>query len=191
MGLDISIATNNYEEVYSPDYYDEENNYFSTHNLSRTFCNFICRRNVISHEPELDQIGKLTGVDINPIYSMEDYPVGDGLEFFLEKAETEEERQAILRDAKERKEQLEGNIDLVIATISNLIANLAMIKNLPALLQQTDFDSLDNDDYFSDFDIDKGDGYIGNNFGQDLRNFERSLKFAKEKNATTVWFTYG
>jgi hypothetical protein len=36
--------------------------------LSRTFCNFICKRNAVSGEPELDQIGKLTGIGIAPFY---------------------------------------------------------------------------------------------------------------------------
>jgi hypothetical protein len=48
-----------------------------------------------------------------------------------------------------------------------------------------------NSFYFSDFKIDKGDSYMGNNFGQDLRNFKRFLEFAKENGRTTVWFQYG
>jgi hypothetical protein len=48
-----------------------------------------------------------------------------------------------------------------------------------------------NEDYFSEFQIDKGDGYIGNNFGRDLRNFKKFLEYAKEKGTTTVWFDYG
>jgi len=39
--------------------------------------------------------------------------------------------------------------------------------------------------------IDKGDGYLNNNFGQDLRNFKRFVEFAKKRGATTVYFRYG
>ena len=65
MGLDILIGTNNYEALHSADYHDEKNDYFNKHSLSRTFCNFMCRQNVVSHEPEFDQIRKITGVDIS------------------------------------------------------------------------------------------------------------------------------
>jgi hypothetical protein len=191
MGLDIHIGADNYEELHSADYYDEKNDYFHKHSLSRTFCNFMCRQNVISHEPELEQIGRITGVDISSITEMESYPVEEGLEFFLETAENEEERQKILKNAEDDKAKLNGNIDTVLKTVTELIKKLSSVDNLPCLLLPTDFDSLGNEEYFSTFNIDKGEGYIGNNFGQDLRNFKRFLEFAKERGTTTVWFNYG
>ena len=72
-----------------------------------------------------------------------------------------------------------------------MIEKLSTVNNLPSLLLPTDFDSLGSEEYFSSFNIDKGEGYIGNNFGQDLRNFKRFLEFAKERGTTTVWFNYG
>ena len=191
MGLDIHIGVDNYEELHSDDYYDEKNDYFNKHSLSRTFCNFMCRQNVISHEPELEQIGKITGVDISPIYEMESYPEEEGLEFHLDTADSEEEKQSILRKAEEDKAKLQGNIDKVLQTITELIEKLSSVDNLPGLLLPTDFDSLGNEEYFSSFNVDKGEGYIGNNFGQDLRNFKRFLEFAKERGTKTVWFNYG
>ncbi|POY37177.1 hypothetical protein C3K47_08975 [Solitalea longa] len=191
MGLDIHIGTNNHEELYSAEYYDEKNGYFNKHSLSRTFCNFMCRQNVVGHEPELDQIGKITGVDILPIYELESYPEEEGLEFFIETAESEEERQRILGKAEEDKAKLQGNIDQVIKTITELIEKLNSIDNLPSLLLPTNYDSLNNQEYFADFKVDKGQGYIDNNFGQDLRNFNRFLEFAKERGTTTIWFNYG
>jgi hypothetical protein len=151
----------------------------------------MCRQNVISHEPELDQIGKITSVDISPIYEMESYPEEEGLEFYLDTADSEVEKQSILRKAEEDKAKLQGNIDKVVRTITELIEKLSSVDNLPSLLLPTDFDSLGNEEYFSSFNIDKGKGYIGNNFGQDLRNFKRYLEFAKERGTTTVWFNYG
>jgi hypothetical protein len=190
MGLDINIGINNHQVVYSEDYYDEQNDYFNKHNLSRTFCNLICRQNVVEHTPELDQISKITGVDISAIHEMETYPEEEGLEYFLESAESEEEKNKILEQAEIDKNKLTGNIDKVLLTINNLIDKLTNLHNLPSLLIKTDFDTLDNDDYFSDFDIGKGQGYIGNNFGQDLRNFKRFLEFAQSKGTTTIWFCY-
>ena len=45
--------------------------------------------------------------------------------------------------------------------------------------------------YFSDFNKDKGEGYIGNNFGQDMRNFKRFIDYAIDRNSETIWFEYG
>lgn len=191
MGLDIHIGADNYEALHSGDYYDKKNDNFNSYSLSRTFCNFMSRQNVISHEPELDQIGKITGVDISSIYEMESYPEEEGLEFFLEMAESEEEKQKILKKADEDKAKLQGNINKVLKTITELIEKLNSVSNIPELLQPTDFDSLGNEKYFSSFKVDKGEGYIGNNFGQDLRNFKRFLEFAQKRGTTTVWFNYG
>jgi hypothetical protein len=33
----------------------------------------MCRRDAIEEEPELNQIGRITGVDIAPLYAMERY----------------------------------------------------------------------------------------------------------------------
>lgn len=190
MGLDIYIEADNDEVFQSDEYLDEKNDYFNKHSLSRTFCNFMCRKNVISHEPELDQIGRITGVDISPIYEMESYPEEMGLAFFLERAESEEEKQKILKNAEDDKTKLQGNITRVLKTVTELIEKLNSIDNLPSLLLQTNFDSLGNEEYFSAFKEDNGEGYIFNNFGQDLRNFKRFLEFAKSKGTTTVWFNY-
>jgi hypothetical protein len=191
MGLDIYINADNYEELLSEDYYDEKNDYFYKHSLSRTFCNLMSRINVVSHEPEFDQIGKITSINISPIHEMESYLEEEGLEIYLNTTDTEEERQSILRNAEEDNAKLQGNIDRVLLTINELIEKLSSVDNLPSLLLPTDFDSLGNQEYFSSFNIDKGEGYIGNNFGQDLRNFKRFLEFAKERGTTTVWFNYG
>lgn len=183
MGLDIIIDANNYKELDS-----------NGHTLSRTFCNFMSRRDQdLDHEPELDQIGEITGIDISPIYEMNSYPAeGDGyLEYRLESADSEEERQRILKEVEDDKAKLKGNIDKVLRTITDLIEKLNSITNLPSLLLPTEEDLLDNEDYFSEFQIDKGNGYIGNNFGRDLRNFKKFLEYAKEKGTTTVWFDYG
>ena len=190
MGPDISIVTDNIKEIESGDYWNPENDYLNKHSLSRTFCNLICRKDVVEGEPELDQISRLTGVDISPIYEMEQYG-GDGWgeEISLEPPDTAQSLQ-LSQDIK-GKPALDNNIDKVLTTIESLIAKLSVIDNLPELLDDDGYDTLDSSNYFSDFNIDKGEGYIGNNFGQDLRNFKRFLEFAKSKGAKTVYFNYG
>ncbi|GAB2819347.1 hypothetical protein [Ferruginibacter profundus] len=193
MGPDITICTNNSKEIYSGDYHDPKHDYFNKHSLSRTFCNLMCRLYVISGDTELEQIGKITSVDISPILAMDTYgsDSGEELEFFLETADTEEERQKISDRAKQQKENLKGNIDKVLQTIDALIVKLSSIDNLHKLLDDHGEDTLDNKYYFADFNIDKGKGYIGNNFGQDLRNFKRFLEYAKSKGSITTYFNYG
>ena len=191
MGLDILVCFDNNDKIYSNDYHDEKFDHFHKHSLSRTFCNFMCRKDAVSGEPELDQIGRITSVVISPIYEMENYGHGEELEFFLETAETEEQRQNILNLDKASKEKLKGNIDKVIVTITKLIDKLSQIDNLPNLLNDNGWDSLENQIYFADFSKDKGQGYISNNFGQDLRNLKRFLEYAKAKGSTTAYFNYG
>jgi hypothetical protein len=111
MGLDILVCFDNNDEIYSSNFYDEKSEHYNKHNLSRTFCNFMCRKEAVSGEPELDQIGRITSVDISPIYEMENYGHGEELNFFLETAETEEQRQNILNLDKASKEKLKNNID--------------------------------------------------------------------------------
>ena len=193
MGLDILIRTDKDEQIFTAEYHDPKHDHFNKHSLSRTFCNFMCRQNVVSGEPELDQIGRIASVDILPIYAMETYgsDSGEELEFFLETAESDEERQRILEQAKQNKENLKGNLEKVLSTINALIEKLSSIDNLPQLLNANGHDTLDYKNYFTDFNTNKGQGYIDNNFGQDLRNFKRFLEYAKERGATTVYFNYG
>lgn len=191
MGLDILVCFDNNDKIYSSEYHDENFDHFHKHSLSRKFCNLMCRKDAVSGEPELDQIGRITSVDISPIYEMENYGHGEELEFFLETAETEEQKQSILNFDKASKEKLKGNIDKVIVTLTTLIDKLSKIYNLPNLLNDNGWDSLDNQTYFADFNKDNELGYINNNFGQDLRNLRRFLEYAKAKDSTTVYFTYG
>ena len=191
MGLDIQIGADNDEELHSDEYYDEKNDYFHKHSLSRTFCNFMSRQYVASGDPELDQIGKITGVDISPLYYMGKYWDEYSAEHQLSFATNENERVEIQKRIQADKDSLKGNINLVLQTINSLIQKLSQINNLNQKLDDGGEDTLGYDTYFTDFNIDKGDGYIRNNFGQDLRNFKRFLEFAKERGTTTVWFNYG
>lgn len=184
MGLDIGLLTTNQEDLYQ-----EEYDYFHEHSLSRSFCNFMLRQHNIAadEEPELDQIGRLTQVDITPLYGMETYPEEHELEWRLESAASEEERQALLYQVEADKANVEGNLETVRATIEALITQLSAIPDFANRLTSR----WAPETYFSDFTRDTGDGYIGNNFGQDLRNFKRFLDYAKEHGSTTVYFSYG
>nr|GFC26474.1 hypothetical protein [Tanacetum cinerariifolium] len=189
MGLDVLIITDNYEQLSGK----ESDNDFEQHSLSRTFCNFTFRVHSIANggATELEQIGRLTGIDITPIRQMQEYPEEEHLEFQLSIAKSIAEQQALLTEYEADKAALSGNLPAVLATVQQLLERLALIGNLPDLLDAHGNDTLGYDYYFTDFLVDKGQGYIGNNFGQDLRNFERFLQFTQSHGATTAWFSYG
>jgi hypothetical protein len=188
MGLDIHLQTDH--PVLQNTELDEE--HFHSHSLSRTFCNLMCRRNNGGEEePELDQIGRLTGVDITPLYEMDTYPEEEGLEFQLSMAADEAEEEQIRQEAEDAKAHLAGNVDRVQATVEALLTRLPEVDDLPHRLTSADHTEADYAPYFSDFLSNPGDGYIGNNFGQDLRNFRSYLHYVKEAGGTTVFFTYG
>lgn len=181
MGLDIHIMT----EVEF-----DTSDTIHTHSLSSEFCNFMCRKDVVAHEAELNQIGEITGIDISCFYSMESYPDEEYLEDALEFAENEAEKKNILAQAEKDKEAITGNVTIVLQTLNQLLEKLGKIDNLTSLLLPTDFDTLNSKYYFSDFTTDKGEGYINNNFGQDLRNFKRFVEDAIAHGNKTVWFIY-
>lgn len=193
MGLDILIRTDKDDQLFTADYHDPKHDNFNKHSLSRTFCNLMSRQHVVDGEPELNQIGTLTSVDISPLYQMETYKEDNDeeMEFHLETAENEDERQQILQEAKQSRENLKGNIDRVLATINQLIETLSSTDNLIESLKDSGHDTLGYKEYFTDFNVNKGEGYIGNNFGQDLRNFKSFLDYAKSQGASTVYFRYG
>lgn len=169
MGLDIQIAVDNHEDVFDSNFvsnFDENSKQIS---LSREFCNFMCRINVVDHKPELDQIGDITSVNIHPLYDM---------------------NQNALYNLDQNTALFKNNLDVVLQTIQNLKKKLETVEDINSLLIPTDCDTLNNSTYFSKFNEDLGDGYINNNFGQDIRNFERFLILAKSKGTKTVGFHY-
>lgn len=190
MGLDVYIFTENHEELLSAEYFDEKNDYVNKHWLSRTFCNFMCRRDSYG-EPELDQIGRISGVDISPLYEMEKNFDEDYIMHQLSFAKNEAEKEGLSKQIQADKDNLKDNIDLVLKTINLLIYNLTNIDHIEQKLNCGIKDTLGYDYYFTDFNIDRSESYTENNFGQDLRNIKRFLEFAKANGRTTVWFHYG
>lgn len=184
MGLDINLCTDNYDELSELEQFEELEDQFQ---LSREFCNLLCRKNVIEKgESELEQIAKITGCDTTFLYSMESYTP----EWELEELEEYEDEETI-ESMKSVNSNIENNIHDVHSKLSVLIAKLNEIDDLELLLKQTGDDTIGIKDYFSDFKSDKGDGYIGNNFGQDLRNFLKFVEFTKSNSSNTIFFQYG
>jgi hypothetical protein len=191
MGLDIHIGTDVQDSLHDAAYFENYDYNRSRHSLSRTFCNFMSRRDSFEGEPELDQIGRITDVDISVLYDMNNYWDKEYLTQLLGEITDSNEREQILERSSAAEAKLKGNLNKVLGTLNTLIERLNQHNDLPSMLAPTDYEVLDNNNYFSNFNTDKGDGYIGNNFGRDLRNFKQYLEFAREKGATTVFFAYG
>jgi hypothetical protein len=191
MGLDIHISTDNDKEVYAIEFFKNEKDFRYKMSLSREFCNLMCRQYATSGIPEFNQISNITEVDISPILDMEKYWDEQSAEHKISFAETEEEKIEITKKIQADRDSLQGNIDRVDACITTLLDKLSAFDDMHKKLIVYGNDTIGINYYFSDFNNDKGDGYIGNNFGQDLRNFKRFLAYASLKGASTVYFNYG
>ncbi len=187
MGLDISLCADNQEVLE-----DAQPNFWRLYGLSRTFCNLLSKREAWGRPAELDQLGALTGVDIQPLYEMENYPTDQVVQWELEEAETEEERHQVLQEIDVAKERLRGNIDRVQATIEGLLSRLASYDDLPRRLDPGLQDTLQNAVYFASFLQEADAGPIDyHNFGQDLRTIQRFLALARVHSSHTVYFQVG
>lgn len=189
MGLDINLSILDQKKFYQKA--KELGIDLSKIGLSRTFCNLFFRRDIVEHESELSQIEKLIGVNLDDIIQMTWFTEEDDMSAQLGIYDTEEEKQEFIDQIQETNNKLQGNLNRVLATLENLIAQLTEIEDLPKKLIKTNRDTLGNDQYFSRFKEDLGDGYIGNNFGQDLRNLVEVIKFVKSIGEKTVYFSFG
>jgi len=190
MGLDIYVNFVEREEldkniIYSK--YMLEGSLF----LSRTFCNFMCRKDVIEEVPELNQIGIITNCDIEFLNRMETYfPIWE-IEEFTEGIFDKEEKQRIEKETQENNAKLIGNILDVKAKLTCLIEVLSKTDNLAHKIETPTFDTLNHELYFSDFNQKKVNVNTENNLGQDLKSLLRHIELAIQSNAKTVYFSYG
>lgn len=185
MGLDINLST--------PEGLGYEAHYFDAHALSRPFCHLMMQYyNHPAAERVLDRLGHLAGADVAPLYQMLEYAPLDRLDEVRYLPEDAAERQEVIRQAEADNAALAGNLERVATLIDALLAGLSRLPDLPRQLATGPGEQPeDYAPYFSDFGQDPGDGYIGNSFGQDLRNFRRFLAYAHSQGSTTVFFELG
>ena len=114
MGVDITLCAENQENLFPKDYNRLIYSDFK-HALSRFFCHFMLRQETLeSGEPELDQVGRITSVDIQPLYDMAKYREDTELEYYLPMIKNSELRQQVLDEAIQHREKLQGNIETVL-----------------------------------------------------------------------------
>ena len=186
MGLDVLLSCDKRKEMR-----EDPNNTLGITSLSRTFCRLLSGIwNGKMEDQKLSKIGQICGLDLSIFYVMME-SADEDYEFRLPYAKTEEERQLILKEIELKEKKLANNLAKVQNTILALMEKLQGIPNLAELLHESQDDQSELSDYFTDFDKNPGDGYIGNNFGQDLRNFKRYLEIAASHGASRVWFSFG
>ena len=114
MGVDVTLCAENQEKLFPKDYYRFIYSDLK-HALSRFFCHFMLRQETLeSGEPELDQVGRITSVDIQPLYDMAKYREDTELEYYLPMIKNSELRQQVLDEAIQHREKLQGNIETVL-----------------------------------------------------------------------------
>lgn len=157
--------------------------------LSRTFCNLMCRKNVVGGESELDQIGRICGVDMSPFYAMEDYMPSWLMDEFIE-VEEKENPEEFRRSMQIANRKILDNIDVIIDCLNQVIPKLAQMKDLTNKLNDHGFPTI-HITYYKNLDTTEIGNYIDNNLTQDLRNLLRYTLLAKSRGARTTFFTYG
>lgn len=185
MGLDIHVSCDKGKEMRNDPNYTH-----GTTSLSRSFCRLLTASfNLKREDLELTKIGEICGIDISIFLKMLESP-GD-FEIRLPYVKSEEEREHLLQKIELATQKLANNFSTVQQTLLSLIEKLQAIPNLSTLLQESRNEQSVIPSYFDDFNSNPGDGYIGNNFGQDLRNFKYYLELATKYNASSVWFDLG
>ena len=154
--------------------------------MSDFFGDLILRRELVGNQlAELDQIGRITGIDVEPLYAMS---------FYWDKA-AETERLAVLQDEAAKAKQLAiiettnksllNNMELVYQTVLLLERKLAEIDYPETLITYS------NDGFFNDQKYFTKDGKeTENNFFSDLQKMKDFLEFAQSLDGDTVYFKF-
>ena len=185
MGLDIiqGFDLEEHDEDFEIDDFEDSDRL----NVSRTFCNFMCRKNVVEGEADLDQIGRMLKVDIRPLYLMENYtPKWE----FEEVMEFEDDPDEVKNQLEKQNAKVIGNIEVAISTLSNLIVELEKVGDLSNRIDDNGCQTI-LEEYYQQLNTQKEVEFTDNNLVQDLRNLLRASKLAKSKGAKTTFFTYG
>lgn len=181
----IFICAFNSIEMNDEELVKDELNLFVEWDLSDMFSDLILRRELVHELAELDQIGKIIDLSVDPIYAMS---------FYWDKA-AEAKALSILNSEADRankramiqtnNESLINNLDLVFQTVTLMEERLGVIDNLEEQIVQS-YDGF-FDDYRYFMKSSKGDE---NNFFADIKKMKEFLVFAKSLGADTSYFKF-
>lgn len=187
MGLDIiqGFDLEEQDEDFELDEFEDPDRL----SVSRTFCNFMSRKDVVEGEADLDQIGRILKVDIGPLYLMEKYTPKWDFEEILE-FEDDVDEEEVIGELESENAKVIGNIDVVISTLSNLVMKLEKVEDLSNEIDDNGFQTI-LEEYYQNLNTTEEIDFADNNLVQDVRNLLRASKLAKSKGAKTTFFTYG
>lgn len=189
MGLDLFVTFDNAEDFLYDHEFEDDDAWKNRHEVSRTFCNLMCRKDAVEGTPELDQIATKTGIDVSVLYYMMNYITEDHIEEALEFDDDLVEDE--FREAcRKQNEKIEGNIDALIVLLQTISNYLTSKKDISQEMDNHGFDTLGSD-YFKNLDQPEPVNYIKNNLNQDLNNLIRMAQFGKRNGAKTIYFEIG
>lgn len=179
----ISICAFNSAELNDEELIRDELNMFVKWELSDLFSDLILRQELVGELAELDQIGRITGIDVEPLYAMS---------FYWDKA-AETERLAVFNTESDRAKQLEiiqttnesllNNLDKVYQIVILLEQKLAEIEDLAILIVYS------NDGFFNPVYFTKNNRET-TSFFSDLQKLKEFLEFAQSLDGDTVYFKF-
>jgi hypothetical protein len=181
----VAICAFNSLELEDEELMKDGLNVFVKWELSNTFSDLLLRREMVQEYAELDQIGKIAQVDVEPIYAMSFYWDDAAIAERLSTLSTETERTQQLAIIQATNERLTGNLDPISQTIDALEKALAGIDNPGALFVHANDGFLDHLSYFSE----TGKNYK-DNFFDDLKKIKEFLAFAKSLDGDTTYFKF-
>lgn len=186
MGLDIMQSFDIEEKDENLDLFEFEES--DAYYLSRTFCNFMNRRDAVEGEADLDQIGRLMQIDVLPLYKMLEYTPSFQMEELLA-FDVEDDPEGYRKKVKEENDKLAGNLDDVLESVEKLILALEKAQDISGQINDNGFQSIPAE-YYVDLDKNGHDNYLNNNLVQDLKNLLRLTKLAKAEGAKTTFFAF-
>jgi hypothetical protein len=189
MGLDIFVTFDNAEDFLYDHEFEDDDAWKNKHEVSRTFCNLLFRKDVVEGTPELDQIADKLDLDVSILYLMMNYWTEDRIDEALEFDEELEEDE-FRESCRKENEKIESNIDSLIVLLQQISDYLVMKKNISDEMNDHGFNTLGSA-YFTNLDKLEPVNYIKNNLNQDLTNLIRMAQFGKSNGAKTIYFELG
>jgi hypothetical protein len=181
----ISICAFNSVEMSDEELVKDGLNLFVDWDLSDMFRDLTLRRELVRELAELDQIGKIVNVDVDPIYAMSVYWDKAAEEEHLSYFNTEDERTKQLKIIQANNENLINNVDLVYKTIVALESKISSIDNLDKLLVDSNDDFFKSNTYFC-----KAKDDFSDCFYTDIKKIREFLEFVKPLGGDTAYFKY-
>ncbi|ASS49110.1 MAG: hypothetical protein A3D31_04730 [Candidatus Fluviicola riflensis] len=181
----IAICAFNSAEMNDEELIKDDLQLFVKWELSNMFCDLMLRRDLVFEMAELDQIGQITGINVEPLYDMTFYWDKTAEAEHLSYCATESDKAKQLAIIQTSNEKLIHNIDRVHETVISLENALNAIENLEEQIVDS------NDGFFNDlrYFAKTNDGYSDTIYS-DIKKMSEFLVFVKSLDGDTTYFKF-